>query len=189
MPTDSADPRQRGAVECGVQHTTVTPMACSCTPSARPVCIAVRPVPAVDLSANGLRFRYTRGRRPCRLPCLPALSPGSRDDANPWVDKIRRACVYLSNVEGDPSLATLAARLGGSPYHLQRNFKRLVGVTPRELRGSLSSNGREAPAAAGRGRHRGDAGCRLRIRAAASSNARCRSWVWRPRCISVEEPG
>jgi AraC family transcriptional regulator of adaptative response/methylated-DNA-[protein]-cysteine methyltransferase len=52
--------------------------------------------------------------------------------ADPWVDKIRRACVYLSNVEGHPSLATLAARLGGSPYHLQRNFKRLVGVSPRE---------------------------------------------------------
>jgi AraC family transcriptional regulator, regulatory protein of adaptative response / methylated-DNA-[protein]-cysteine methyltransferase len=51
---------------------------------------------------------------------------------DPWVDKIRRACVYLSNVEGHPSLATLAARLGGSPYHLQRNFKRLVGVSPRE---------------------------------------------------------
>ena len=53
-------------------------------------------------------------------------------DADPWIEKIRRACVYLSNVDGHPSLATLAARLGGSPYHLQRNFKRLVGVSPRE---------------------------------------------------------
>ena len=52
--------------------------------------------------------------------------------ADPWVEKIRRACVYLSNVDGHPALATLAARLGGSPYHLQRNFKRLVGVSPRE---------------------------------------------------------
>jgi AraC family transcriptional regulator, regulatory protein of adaptative response / methylated-DNA-[protein]-cysteine methyltransferase len=52
--------------------------------------------------------------------------------ADPWIEKIRRACVYLSNVDGHPSLSTLAARLGGSPYHLQRNFKRLVGVSPRE---------------------------------------------------------
>ena len=67
------------------------------------------------------------GFRACRRchPDGPALP-------DPWVEKIRRACVYLANVDGHPSLATLAARLGGSPYHLQRNFKRLVGVTPRE---------------------------------------------------------
>ena len=40
--------------------------------------------------------------------------------------------MYLANVDGRVSLARLAARLGGSPYHLQRSFKRLVGVTPRE---------------------------------------------------------
>ena len=67
------------------------------------------------------------GFRACRR-CRPIAS----DPADPWVGKIRRACVYLSNVEGHPSLAALAARLGGSPYHLQRNFRRIVGVTPRE---------------------------------------------------------
>jgi AraC family transcriptional regulator of adaptative response/methylated-DNA-[protein]-cysteine methyltransferase len=66
------------------------------------------------------------GFRACRR-CRPDQLAWS----DPWVEKVRRACVYLANVEGHPSLATLAARLGGSPYHLQRSFKRLVGVTPR----------------------------------------------------------
>ena len=68
------------------------------------------------------------GFRACRR-CRPDASAPAAD---PWVEKIRRACVYLSNVDGHPSLAALAARLGGSPYHLQRNFKRIVGVSPRE---------------------------------------------------------
>jgi AraC family transcriptional regulator, regulatory protein of adaptative response / methylated-DNA-[protein]-cysteine methyltransferase len=68
------------------------------------------------------------GFRACKR-CRPDTVAAGAD---PWVEKVRRACVYLSNVDGHPALATLAARLGGSPYHLQRNFKRLVGVTPRE---------------------------------------------------------
>jgi len=52
--------------------------------------------------------------------------------ADPWVEKVSRACAYLAGGDGHVSLATLARRLGGSPYHLQRNFKRIVGVTPRE---------------------------------------------------------
>jgi AraC family transcriptional regulator of adaptative response/methylated-DNA-[protein]-cysteine methyltransferase len=85
------------------------------------------------------------GFRACRR-CRPMETAA----ADPWLEKIQRACVYLSNVEGHPSLATLAGRLGGSRYHLQRNFKRIVGVTPREyaeacrlraVRGKLRAGG------------------------------------------------
>src|SRR5262245_7210485 len=66
-----------------------------------------------------------RGFRACRR-CHPASNT-----IDPWIDKIRRACLLLASTKGKPSLAALAARLGGSPYHLQRNFTRLVGVSPR----------------------------------------------------------
>ena len=68
------------------------------------------------------------GFRPCKR-CRPDAIP-----VDAWAEKIRRACVHLANAEGHPSLAALAARIGGSPYHLQRNFKRLVGLTPRHTR-------------------------------------------------------
>jgi AraC family transcriptional regulator of adaptative response/methylated-DNA-[protein]-cysteine methyltransferase len=68
------------------------------------------------------------GYRACKR-CKPNVA----STVDPWIDKIRRACVYLSNVDGHLSLATLAARIGGSPYHLQRNFTRIVGVSPREF--------------------------------------------------------
>ena len=93
----------------------------------RPSCPSRRPrrdrVVFFDTAADA----RAAGFRACRR-CRPDAALA----ADPWVDKIRRACVYLANVDGHPSLATLAARLGGSPYHVQRNFKRLVGVTPRE---------------------------------------------------------
>jgi AraC family transcriptional regulator of adaptative response/methylated-DNA-[protein]-cysteine methyltransferase len=67
------------------------------------------------------------GFRPCKR-CRPHEPAG----ADPWIDKIRLACRYLSRSTGHVSLAALAARIGGSPYHLQRTFKRIVGVTPRQ---------------------------------------------------------
>jgi AraC family transcriptional regulator, regulatory protein of adaptative response / methylated-DNA-[protein]-cysteine methyltransferase len=94
----------------------------------RPSCPSRRPdrsrVEFFYSSADAARAGY----RACKR-CHPADDAGP----DPWVDKIRRACVYLANVDGHPSLATLARRLGGSPYYVQRHFKRLVGVSPREF--------------------------------------------------------
>jgi AraC family transcriptional regulator of adaptative response/methylated-DNA-[protein]-cysteine methyltransferase len=46
---------------------------------------------------------------------------------------VRRVCAILDEEsEERPTLAALAARVGLSPFHLQRTFKRLTGLTPRE---------------------------------------------------------
>ena len=92
----------------------------------RPSCPSRRPrrehVAFFDSPAEAVRGGY----RACRR-CRP-----DQEAVDPWIDKVRRACVYLANVDGRVSLARLASRLGGSPYHVQRSFKRIVGVTPRE---------------------------------------------------------
>jgi AraC family transcriptional regulator of adaptative response/methylated-DNA-[protein]-cysteine methyltransferase len=93
----------------------------------RPSCPSRRPTRSRVDFFDTPAAAEAEGYRACRR-CRPSVAA-----ADPWIDKIHRACVYLSNVEGHPSLARLARRLGGSPFHLQRNFKRLVGVTPREF--------------------------------------------------------
>lgn len=91
----------------------------------RPSCPSRRPTRSTIEFFATPAAAAAAGYRACKR-CKPeALA------VDPWIEKIRRACVYLSNVEGQPSLETLARRVGGSPYHLQRNFKRIVGVTPR----------------------------------------------------------
>lgn len=93
----------------------------------RPSCPSRRPhrerVTFFEAPADARRAGFRACKR-CTPDAIAAVDP--------WIEKVRRATVYLANVDGHPSLATLAARLGGSPYHLQRNFKRIVGVSPRE---------------------------------------------------------
>jgi AraC family transcriptional regulator of adaptative response/methylated-DNA-[protein]-cysteine methyltransferase len=93
----------------------------------RPRCPSRRPqrdrVAFFDTAAEAERA----GFRACRR-----CQPDRGESIDPWIEKVRRACAHLSSVEGPVSLAALARRIGGSPYHLHRNFKRVVGVTPRE---------------------------------------------------------
>jgi AraC family transcriptional regulator of adaptative response/methylated-DNA-[protein]-cysteine methyltransferase len=94
----------------------------------RPSCASRRPTRSHVEFFNEPGEAERAGYRPCRR-CRPN-EPTAPD---PWIDKIRLACRYLANIDGRPTLATLARHVGGSPYHLQRKFKRFVGVTPREF--------------------------------------------------------
>ncbi|GGB87006.1 bifunctional transcriptional activator/DNA repair enzyme protein Ada [Novosphingobium endophyticum] len=64
------------------------------------------------------------GLRPC-LRCRP--NEVSRDE-----EAVSRALELLADVEEAPALAQLAERVGYSPAHFQRVFKRAVGLSPTE---------------------------------------------------------
>lgn len=69
-----------------------------------------------------------QGFRPCRR-CRPTEArPVDRR-----VDLIRTLCRRLdADPESRPSLADLGRAAGMSPYHVQRLFKKVVGITPRQ---------------------------------------------------------
>jgi AraC family transcriptional regulator of adaptative response/methylated-DNA-[protein]-cysteine methyltransferase len=74
------------------------------------------------------------GYRPCKR-CEPDLAPSQQ-----WHAKaIVRACRAIEETEGQLSLNELAARVGMSPYHFSRIFKKTTGVTPKEY-----ANGKRA---------------------------------------------
>jgi AraC family transcriptional regulator of adaptative response/methylated-DNA-[protein]-cysteine methyltransferase len=66
--------------------------------------------------------------RPDRPPQSPALA-----DAEPHVATVRAACRYIeANLEEPLTLAVLGSQVGLSPAHLQRIFKRVTGISPRQ---------------------------------------------------------
>lgn len=68
------------------------------------------------------------GLRPC-LRCRPLSLVG--DDPN--TARIRDLCRFIDgHSDASLKLADLAARTGLSPFHLQRSFKAIVGLTPKQ---------------------------------------------------------
>jgi AraC family transcriptional regulator of adaptative response/methylated-DNA-[protein]-cysteine methyltransferase len=65
------------------------------------------------------------GYRPCRR-CRP-------QQENVQTEKVKAACRYIeANLESTLHLNKVAHRIGLSPFHFQRLFKRTLGISPRE---------------------------------------------------------
>jgi len=66
------------------------------------------------------------GFRPCRR-----CSPRETTAGEPHVLLVQRACAYIEKHCEEPlSLTMLSEAMNMSPYHLQRIFKRITGITP-----------------------------------------------------------
>jgi AraC family transcriptional regulator, regulatory protein of adaptative response / methylated-DNA-[protein]-cysteine methyltransferase len=65
-------------------------------------------------------------------PCL-RCRPREQTLSDPRIKTVLRVCQIIeAHTEGTPSLAELSAELNISPHHLQRTFKSITGITPRQ---------------------------------------------------------
>lgn len=108
----------------GVFYYAVTSTKIFCKPS----CPSRRP------KESNVAFYFSReaaeraGFRAC-LRCKPAQTVAI--DARS--QQVRATCEYIEkNLEDSLTLESIAHQVGGSPFQLQRNFKDVVGVSPRQ---------------------------------------------------------
>jgi AraC family transcriptional regulator of adaptative response/methylated-DNA-[protein]-cysteine methyltransferase len=94
----------------------------------RPSCPARRPRREQVVFFRIPEAAERAGFRSCRR-CRPRNAAMT----DPQVEMVRRACLYIENhVAESPTLEDLSSHTGVSPYHLQRVFKRIAGITPRQ---------------------------------------------------------
>jgi AraC family transcriptional regulator, regulatory protein of adaptative response / methylated-DNA-[protein]-cysteine methyltransferase len=92
----------------------------------RPSCASRKPRRENVLFFRRREDAETGGFRPCRR-CRPDEAPG-----NPRLDLVLAVCRFLEGHADAPvSLAALGRELGYSPFHIQRSFKAMLGVSPR----------------------------------------------------------
>jgi AraC family transcriptional regulator of adaptative response/methylated-DNA-[protein]-cysteine methyltransferase len=121
---EARDARFDGTFVYGVRSTGVY-----CKPS----CPSRRPRrPRVEFFRS-CRDAEASGFRAC-LRCGPRATAAP----SPRAEMVLRACRSIEAREGQASsLEELGAELGASPHHLQRTFKSLTGVTPRQYAAAL----------------------------------------------------
>lgn len=105
----------------------------------RPSCPARRPRRAHVVFFPRPQAAEREGFQPCRR-CRPRAGAGGAQG-----ELVERACRFIeANLDEPLTLAELGAELGVSPYSLQRTFKRLIGVTPREYQDACRLDGFKA---------------------------------------------
>ena len=67
------------------------------------------------------------GFRPCKR-----CRPEAPDWEKPHTRAVLKACKMIDETDTQPSLKELAHAVGLSPFHFQRLFKKIVGVTPKQ---------------------------------------------------------
>ncbi len=98
----------------------------------RPSCASRKPARKNVVLFEFPEMAEARGFRPCRR-CAPQES-----GYDPRLDKVRRAIRRIEErADEDPTLAELGRAVGLSPHHLQRTFKKALGVSPRQYLESL----------------------------------------------------
>jgi AraC family transcriptional regulator of adaptative response/methylated-DNA-[protein]-cysteine methyltransferase len=95
----------------------------------RPSCPARRPRRAQVRFFNAPDDAERAGFRACRR-CHPRSA--ANDPRPAWVARICRLIEQHLDDAESPTLDRLSAAAGVGPHHLQRTFKRLVGLSPRE---------------------------------------------------------
>src|SRR4051795_5548413 len=101
----------------------------------RPSCPARRPKRENALFYETPRQAEMAGFRAC-LRCRPTVS----DEAIAGVEIAERASRYIeANLDGEAALTlpAIGDAVGVSPYHLQRVFRRVMGVSPRQYATAL----------------------------------------------------
>lgn len=102
----------------------------------RPSCPSRRPRRRNVMFFPAAEAAEQAGFRPCRR-CRPQL----KSDTTPQIELVRKICRSLDASHDAPlTLRALSHAVQSSPYHLQRVFKRYMGVTPREYAGALRLN-------------------------------------------------
>lgn len=94
----------------------------------RPSCPARRPRREQVVFFRIPEAAERAGFRSCRR-----CHPRNAATVDPQVEMVRRACLYIETHSDElPTLDDLSTHTGVSPYHLQRVFKRIAGITPRQ---------------------------------------------------------